>query len=163
MWDPRSLTTLYASTACYKNSFTFLLDNNNNINNRIVLCKVKSLTCEGIPHALQIQKVHWRVSESAPTMNLKDVECQPKELIIPCYFVTQRPRDTDLSDLPKMYIQVCLPLCTHVSAQIGWQWGPVWAYSLADKPPLCNYSRTFQHFMEPEGSLPSSQEPSTRP
>jgi hypothetical protein len=28
---------------------------------------------------------------------------------------------------------------------------------------LCSYSRTFQHFMEPEGSLPCSQEPSTGP
>jgi hypothetical protein len=28
---------------------------------------------------------------------------------------------------------------------------------------LCNYSRTSQHFMEPEGSLPCSQEPSTVP
>jgi hypothetical protein len=26
---------------------------------------------------------------------------------------------------------------------------------------LCSYSSTFQHFMEPEGSLPCSQEPST--
>jgi hypothetical protein len=26
---------------------------------------------------------------------------------------------------------------------------------------LCSYSRTFQHFMEPEGSLPCSKEPST--
>jgi hypothetical protein len=29
--------------------------------------------------------------------------------------------------------------------------------------PLCNYSRTSEHFMEPESSLPFSQEPSTRP
>jgi hypothetical protein len=28
---------------------------------------------------------------------------------------------------------------------------------------LCSYSRTFQHFMEPEGSLPCSQEPPTGP
>jgi hypothetical protein len=28
---------------------------------------------------------------------------------------------------------------------------------------LCSHSRTFQHFMDPEGSLPSSQEPSTGP
>jgi hypothetical protein len=28
---------------------------------------------------------------------------------------------------------------------------------------LCSYSRTSQHFMEPEGSLPCSQEPSTGP
>jgi hypothetical protein len=28
---------------------------------------------------------------------------------------------------------------------------------------LCSYSRTSQHFMEPEGSLPCSQEPSTDP
>jgi hypothetical protein len=28
---------------------------------------------------------------------------------------------------------------------------------------LCSYSRTFQHFMKPEGSLPCSQEPSTCP
>jgi hypothetical protein len=28
---------------------------------------------------------------------------------------------------------------------------------------LCSYSRTSQHFMEPEGSLPRSQEPSTSP
>jgi hypothetical protein len=28
---------------------------------------------------------------------------------------------------------------------------------------LCSYSRTYQHFMEPEGSLPCSQEPSTGP
>jgi hypothetical protein len=28
---------------------------------------------------------------------------------------------------------------------------------------LCSYSRTFQHFMEPEGSVPCSQEPSTGP
>jgi hypothetical protein len=28
---------------------------------------------------------------------------------------------------------------------------------------LCSYSRTSQHFMEPEGSLPYSQEPSTGP
>jgi hypothetical protein len=28
---------------------------------------------------------------------------------------------------------------------------------------LCSYSRTSQHFMEPEGSLPWSQEPSTDP
>jgi hypothetical protein len=28
---------------------------------------------------------------------------------------------------------------------------------------LCSYSRTSQHFMEPEGSLPCSQEPSTSP
>jgi hypothetical protein len=28
---------------------------------------------------------------------------------------------------------------------------------------LCSYSRTSQHFMEPEGSLPCSQEPSTCP
>jgi hypothetical protein len=28
---------------------------------------------------------------------------------------------------------------------------------------LCSYSRTSQHFMEPEGSLPPSQEPSTGP
>jgi hypothetical protein len=28
-------------------------------------------------------------------------------------------------------------------------------------PQLCCYSRTFQRFMEPEGSLPCSQEPST--
>jgi hypothetical protein len=31
------------------------------------------------------------------------------------------------------------------------------------KCQLCSYSRTSQHFMEPEGSLPSSQEPSTGP
>jgi hypothetical protein len=29
--------------------------------------------------------------------------------------------------------------------------------------PLCSYSRTFQGFMEPEGSYPLSQEPSTVP
>jgi hypothetical protein len=29
--------------------------------------------------------------------------------------------------------------------------------------PLCSYSRTSHHFMEPEGSLPCSQEPSTCP
>jgi hypothetical protein len=28
---------------------------------------------------------------------------------------------------------------------------------------LCSYSRTYQHFMEPEGSLPCSQEPFTGP
>jgi hypothetical protein len=28
---------------------------------------------------------------------------------------------------------------------------------------LCSYSRTSQHFMEPGGSLPRSQEPSTGP
>jgi hypothetical protein len=28
---------------------------------------------------------------------------------------------------------------------------------------LCSHSRTSQHFMEPEGSLPPSQEPSTGP
>jgi hypothetical protein len=28
---------------------------------------------------------------------------------------------------------------------------------------LCSYLRTFRHFMEPEGSLPCSQEPSTGP
>jgi hypothetical protein len=28
---------------------------------------------------------------------------------------------------------------------------------------LCGYSRTSQHFMEPEGSLPCSQEPFTGP
>jgi hypothetical protein len=28
---------------------------------------------------------------------------------------------------------------------------------------LCSYSRTSQHFMQPEGSLPCSQEPSTGP
>jgi hypothetical protein len=28
---------------------------------------------------------------------------------------------------------------------------------------LCSHSRTSQHFMEPEGSLPRSQEPSTGP
>jgi hypothetical protein len=28
---------------------------------------------------------------------------------------------------------------------------------------LCSYSRTYQHFMEPEGSLPCSQETSTGP
>jgi hypothetical protein len=28
---------------------------------------------------------------------------------------------------------------------------------------LCSYSRTSQHFMEPEGSSPYSQEPSTGP
>jgi hypothetical protein len=28
---------------------------------------------------------------------------------------------------------------------------------------LCSHSRTSQHFMEPEGSLPCSQEPSTDP
>jgi hypothetical protein len=28
---------------------------------------------------------------------------------------------------------------------------------------LCSHSRTSQHFMEPEGSFPSSQEPSTGP
>jgi hypothetical protein len=28
---------------------------------------------------------------------------------------------------------------------------------------LCSFSRTSQHFMEPEGSLPCSQEPSTGP
>jgi hypothetical protein len=28
---------------------------------------------------------------------------------------------------------------------------------------LCNHSRTFQHFMEPEGSIPCSQEPYTGP
>jgi hypothetical protein len=28
---------------------------------------------------------------------------------------------------------------------------------------LCSYSRTSQHFMEPEGTLPCSQEPSTGP
>jgi hypothetical protein len=28
---------------------------------------------------------------------------------------------------------------------------------------LCSSSRTTQHFMEPEGSLPCSQEPSTDP
>jgi hypothetical protein len=28
---------------------------------------------------------------------------------------------------------------------------------------LCSYSRTYQHFMEPGGSLPCSQEPSTGP
>jgi hypothetical protein len=28
---------------------------------------------------------------------------------------------------------------------------------------LCSYSRTSQHFMEPEGSLPYPQEPSTGP
>jgi hypothetical protein len=28
---------------------------------------------------------------------------------------------------------------------------------------LCSYSRTSRHFMEPEGSLPCSQEPSTGP
>jgi hypothetical protein len=28
---------------------------------------------------------------------------------------------------------------------------------------LCSYSRTSQNFMEPEGSLPCSQEPSTGP
>jgi hypothetical protein len=28
---------------------------------------------------------------------------------------------------------------------------------------LCSHSRTSQHFMEPEGSLPCSQEPSTGP
>jgi hypothetical protein len=37
-----------------------------------------------------------------------------------------------------------------------------------DKPflrnlQLCSYSRISQHFMEPEGSLPCSQEPSTGP
>jgi hypothetical protein len=28
---------------------------------------------------------------------------------------------------------------------------------------LCSYSRTYQYFMEPDGSLPCSQEPSTGP
>jgi hypothetical protein len=28
---------------------------------------------------------------------------------------------------------------------------------------LCSHSRTFQHFMEPEGSIPCSQESSTGP
>jgi hypothetical protein len=29
--------------------------------------------------------------------------------------------------------------------------------------PLCSYSGTYQHYMEPEGSLPYSQKPSTSP
>jgi hypothetical protein len=38
-----------------------------------------------------------------------------------------------------------------------------WSWALLEKLPMCSHSRNSQHFMEPEGSLPCSQEPSTGP
>jgi hypothetical protein len=41
MWEPRRLTTLLASTACYRDSFTFILGP---IRTREILVPVKKLT-----------------------------------------------------------------------------------------------------------------------
>jgi hypothetical protein len=38
-----------------------------------------------------------------------------------------------------------------------------WRWALLEKPPIVQLLKNFQHFMEPEGSLPCSQEPSTGP
>jgi hypothetical protein len=38
-----------------------------------------------------------------------------------------------------------------------------WSWAVLEKPPIVQLSRTSQHFMEPEGSLLCSQEPSTGP
>jgi hypothetical protein len=38
-----------------------------------------------------------------------------------------------------------------------------WSWALLEKLPIVQYSRTSQHFMEPDGSLLCSQEPSTGP
>jgi hypothetical protein len=38
-----------------------------------------------------------------------------------------------------------------------------WSWALLEKLPIVSYSRTSQHFMEPGGSLPCSQEPSAGP
>jgi hypothetical protein len=37
------------------------------------------------------------------------------------------------------------------------------SWALLEKPPIVQLLKNFQHFMEPDGSLPSSQEPSTGP
>jgi hypothetical protein len=39
----------------------------------------------------------------------------------------------------------------------------LWILDTSVSHQLCNYSRTSQHFMQPEGSSPCSQEPSTGP
>jgi hypothetical protein len=38
-----------------------------------------------------------------------------------------------------------------------------WSWVLLETPQLCSYLRTYQHFMEPEGTLPLLKEPSTFP
>jgi hypothetical protein len=38
-----------------------------------------------------------------------------------------------------------------------------WRWTLLEKPPIVQLSRTSHHFIEPEGSFPCSQEPSTGP
>jgi hypothetical protein len=39
----------------------------------------------------------------------------------------------------------------------------LWVWALLKRPYLCSHSRTSQYFMEPEGSLPLLQDPSTYP
>jgi hypothetical protein len=59
-------------------------------------------------------------------------------------------RNFRLSISPFYFSPICLRI-THV------------AEPFSRSRQLCSYSRTSQHFMEPECSLPCSQEPSSRP
>jgi hypothetical protein len=44
MWEPQHLTTLWASTACYRDSFTFLLYARNNIGPSTLPCGTPDVT-----------------------------------------------------------------------------------------------------------------------
>jgi hypothetical protein len=74
---------------------------------------------------------------------------------------TSRPLSIDTSKAPFLLtFQIkCSPLLTYLLTQsLTHGAGP-----FLRSCQLCSPSRTSQHFMEPEGSLPRSQEPSTGP
>jgi hypothetical protein len=54
-------------------------------------------------------------------------------------------------------------ICPRPLLRIGNQVPISWAEPFLRSCQLCSHSRTCQRFMEPEGSLPRSQEPSTGP
>jgi hypothetical protein len=59
-------------------------------------------------------------------------------------------------------------MCTEAEHQIVWSSFVIskltsWTWALLEKPPVVQLLKNLEHFMEPEGSLPFTQEPSTSP
>jgi hypothetical protein len=89
-------------------------------------------------------------------------------LIIACLSSVIRLRRDKLQRALLKLEQAWQHTCQHFFLHMGNYWlkylkPTSWSWALLEMPPGCSYSRIFQQFMEPEGSLPCSQEPSTGP